>query len=270
MKRWFVVALSTLLLLLHPAHAAVAFKRLAVGDELADFTLPTLAGETQRLSDVLGTKATLVLFWATWSPRSAEALLDFQELYARHGPQTLTVIAINVDGQEATSERTEGARLAVERNGARYPVLIDEELSVFDELGVVAVPSIVLTDASRRVVGLLDGYAYTTRFDLREKILGLIGAGRAETEPAPSAVAAYRPKGSAAKYLQMGKLYLKKGRHEKARKLFAQAVAEDPHYAGACEALGSLLEWMERHEEAMNVQTQRAQLQASCLPRPLD
>jgi peroxiredoxin len=269
MKRLSVVT-SILLLLLSSALPAAAFKRLGVGDELADFALPTVAGEPRKLSEALGAKATLVLFWATWSPRSAEALADFQDLYARHGPQTLTVVAVNVDGQEATAERNQSVRSAVERSAVQYPVLIDEALAVFDELGVVAVPSIVLIDASSRVVALLDGYAYTTRFDFREKVLGLIGASDTEAKPTPSAAASYTPKGGAVKYLQRGKLYLKKGRAEKALRLFARAVAEDPHYAEACEALGSLLERMGRTDEATRVQAELAQLRTSCVPRSLD
>jgi peroxiredoxin len=266
MKRWSVVT-SILLLLLSSVLPAAAFKRLAAGDELADFALPTPAGESQKLSEAHGAKATLVLFWATWSPRSAEALADFQELYARHGPQTLAIVAVNVDGQEATSARHHSVRAAVERSGAQYPVLIDENLTVFDELGVVAVPSTVLINASSRVVALLDGYAYTTRFDFREKVLGLIGATDAKAEPTPPAAASYTPNGAAVKYLQRGQLYLKKGRAEEALRLFARAVAEDPHYAEACEALGRLLERKGRTEEATRVQTQLAQLRTSCVPR---
>jgi thiol-disulfide isomerase/thioredoxin len=154
-----------------------------------------------RLSEALGTKATLIVFWATWSPRSAEALADFQELYAQRGPDGLGVIAVNVDGEGAGSARGEAVASAVERVGVAYPVVIDEDLSTLRELGVVAVPSIVLTEPSRRIVALLDGYDPTTRVDLRERVLEIFGAVRADEEPAPSATDAYQAKGAAAKYL---------------------------------------------------------------------
>jgi peroxiredoxin len=263
MTRWYAAALSTLLLLAFSAHPVSAFGRLSVGDQLTDFRLPSLAGETVRLSQALGTKATLVVFWATWSPRSAEALAELQELYADHGPHPLGVIAVNVDGAEPTRERQGQMRSAIERAGVRYPVVIDERLGVYERLGVAAVPSIVLTDPSRRVIGILEGYATTPRFDFRQKILGVIGAAGAQEEATPSAVASDTPQGAAGRYLQMGRLYLKKGRREQAVKYLARAVAEDPGYAEACAELAELLDRMGRDGEAARVEAQLAHLQTA-------
>jgi peroxiredoxin len=260
MKRWLAATLALLFCFALSAHRVSAFGRLAVGDELTDFRLPSLAGETVRLSQALGTKATVVVFWATWSPRSAEALADLQQLYAQYAPAGLGVIAVNVDGEGASSARPETVATAVGRAGVAYAVVIDEDLEAFRELGVVAVPSIVLTDASRRIVALVDGYAPATRRDFRERVLEIVGAARTGVEPAPSAPGADQPTGSAAKYLQMGRLYLEKGRRKDGLKVLAQAVAEDPGNAEACAELVEVLERLGRYEEAARVGAQLAHL----------
>jgi peroxiredoxin len=265
MNRLFAAALSTLLLLVISAHPALAFGRVAVGDQLPDFRLPALGGEVFQLSEALGTKATLVVFWATWNPRSTEALADLQELYAQHGPLTLVVIAINVDGEQATPERTKNARSTIERVGARYPVVIDERLDVYGEFGVVAVPSTVLVDPSRRVVSFLDGYPATTRVEFREEIVGLLRTAGSEAARMRSGIGGPTPRGEREmpEQLRMGRLYLKKGNRERAVRYLSRAVAENPYSQDVCADLVALLGSMKRYDEAARVEAQLTHLRTA-------
>jgi len=96
----------------------------------------------------------VVLFWATWSPRSAEALADAQQLHADKG---VLVAAVNVD--TAAPDGPTPSALAQMTQDVDFPVLVDRGLALFEQWGVVAVPSLALVDGDGRVVHVLDGYA---------------------------------------------------------------------------------------------------------------
>jgi tetratricopeptide (TPR) repeat protein len=117
-------------------------------------------------------------------------------------------------------------------------------------------------------VARLDGYAPTTRRELREKVFEIVDAARADVEPAPSAPGAYQAMGPVVKYLRMGRLYRKKGRRKDALKYLAQAIAEDPGYTEACAELAELLERLGRYEEAARIGAQLAHLRMKPAPDP--
>ena len=78
-------------------HAGAAFKYLKVGMEVPEFSLKTLEGQEYTLAQVKGQPATLVVFFATWSPRSTPALEDAQKLAAQYADKGFRVLAVNVN-----------------------------------------------------------------------------------------------------------------------------------------------------------------------------
>jgi peroxiredoxin len=238
MLRNLPAVLVALVLLASPA---AAFKRTEVGQPLKDFRLQTLDGRTLVLSESLGAKATLVVFWAAWNPRSAEILSDVQKLVAEHGNEGLAVVAVNVEHQEApTAEEQAKIRQVAESLGLTYPVVLDRGLAVFGEYGVVAVPSTVRADGEGKIVELLEGYPTSARLELKERVLDALGV---EREKPREAVATLPPaQAKAYRYLQMGEMFLQRGMKERAAKAFRTAVAEDPGYVKAYEALAALLD----------------------------
>ncbi|MEW6487841.1 MAG: TlpA disulfide reductase family protein [Thermodesulfobacteriota bacterium] len=238
MFRGLCVALAALVVLASPA---AAFKRTQVGEPLKDFRLQTLDGRTLVLSESLGAKATLVIFWAAWNPRSAEILADVQKLVAEHGSQGLAVIAVNVEHQEdLAAEELATVRQAAGALGLTFPVVLDRGLAVFGEYGVVAVPSTLRADGQGKIVELLEGYPTSARLELKERVLEALGVG---ADKPREAVATLPPaQAKAYRYLQMGEMFLQRGMKERAEKAFRTAVAEDPGYLKAYEALAALLD----------------------------
>src|SRR5699024_2670354 len=51
-----------------------------IGDKAPDFSLETLGGKKEKLSDYNGEKV-IVNFWATWCPPCREEIPDLQKLY---------------------------------------------------------------------------------------------------------------------------------------------------------------------------------------------
>lgn len=242
------VFLAATLLLPGPASA---FKRTEVGEAVKDFRLETLDGRTVVLSESLGAKATAVVFWASWNPRSAEILADLQKVYAEHAKDGLAVIAVNAERQELEPGDLERIRGMAQQAGAAFPVAVDRGLAVYNEYGVVALPSMVLADAGGKVVELTQGYATAAREELPERVLAALGI--AAEEPASAASALPPAEGKAYRYLQMGKLFLEKGQEGRAEKAFRTAIREDPGYVPAHEALAQALEAQGKDAEASEV-----------------
>jgi peroxiredoxin len=96
----------------------------SIGDRVPDFALPSITGETIRLSDFAG-HPVLIFFTTTWCPYcGAEAPYLEQEIWQRYRDQGLQVLSIQVK---------EGRELAASFAGRydwTFPVLIDEDGAV--------------------------------------------------------------------------------------------------------------------------------------------
>lgn len=242
------LALAILLVLLCPIPAR-AFKRTAAGEPLKDFLLESLTGGPLRLSAHLGSRATLLVFWATWSPRSAEVLRDFELLYRAHRTDGLQVVAVNVEHQEWDPGDLPRLEQFVRDREVSFPVLFDKDLTVFSAYGVIAVPSSALAGPDGTILELLEGYANMTRGAFQDRVLRELGVLAPETEKDPAAVG-YRPKGKAERYLQMGRVLLERGMPSKAERAFRQALEEDPGWPEAGRALAEALDAQDRAAEA--------------------
>ncbi len=233
---WRVVTWAVGIALL-VASPAAAFKRTAPGDPLKDFALSTPAGEPFRLSEHLGERATVLVFWAMWSPRSEEALGEFQALYREHRERGLQVVGVNVEHQDRDPGEAEKIGAWAAERGIAFPVVIDEDLAVFNDYGVVAVPSLALLGPDGTVRELLEGYSRMTRDGFKEEVLralGVLPEGEAEARPEPSAP---KPKGLAARYARMGEILLKRHMAARAERAFLKALKEDPDYDRAKDGL---------------------------------
>ncbi|GAB4254801.1 redoxin domain-containing protein [Deferrisoma sp.] len=234
MKRVAAWAAVMVLLLGSPA---AAFKRTSLGDPLKDFTLPTPSGEAFRLAEHLGEKATVLVFWAMWSPRSAEALGEFQELYREHREHGLQVVGVNVEHQEREPGEAERIAAWLGERGISFPVVVDESLAVFNDYGVIAVPSLVLLDPEGAVRALLEGYSRMTRDTFKEEVLRALGLVEEVPSEAATEPRGPKPKGLAERYARMGEILLKRRMAARAEEAFRKALEEDPDYVRAKEGL---------------------------------
>jgi thioredoxin-like negative regulator of GroEL len=259
-KTWLIAATALAATgIAHPGPAQ-AFKRLEVGQPVGDHTLATPGGGARQLADTLGPRATVIVFWATWSPRSSEALGDLQALRAMYGGRGLALVTVNVDGPgHDTAPAAGGAGL-----GPAVVQLIDADLSLYDAWGVVAVPSLVLLDGGGRVAALSSGYSRSARETFAghtRKVLGV-----AEPEPEATARAeGYRPAGAAGAHYRMAQLLLRKHQTDRALQLLGQALAEDPRFEEARAALAAVLRRAGRPDEALRLELAAVESEEYCL-----
>jgi Tfp pilus assembly protein PilF/peroxiredoxin len=214
------------LFLMVPAGATL--QELQVGAEAPDFRLPSLAGESKTFAELKGEKLTLVVFWSTWSKKSAQALSDFQKLYGKYRDRGLSVIAINADGQTISAEAVASVKAMAAELNLEFPVLVDQRLATFHDFGVIALPSTIVLDGERIIKYELSGYPLVGSAELKGLVVSTL-------EGAPAVASAPKqgrqPNKAALRLYDMGKNTLKSRRMaETAEAWFRKAIAEDPGF----------------------------------------
>ena len=145
----------------------------AVGYPAPDFTLPTLTGETVRLSDYRG-RPVVVNFWATWCPPCRAEIPHFQSASRRYNGR---VVFLGVDDAEPA---TVVAPFAADM-GITYPVPLDMESVVSRLYRVNSLPSTFFVDA-RGVVRHVQ-FGLVTEAVLEEQIQRLLAEGGDAANP---------------------------------------------------------------------------------------
>jgi len=124
------------------------------GKPAPDFTLPDLAGQKTRLSDLKG-KVVLVNFWATWCPPCREEIPSMAVLNRLMAGKPFRMLAISID---------QGGKGAVEaffrESGTTLPALLDADGTTGRLYGTTGVPETFVIDRKgviiKKVVGALN------------------------------------------------------------------------------------------------------------------
>ncbi|UCC78654.1 MAG: tetratricopeptide repeat protein [Candidatus Zixiibacteriota bacterium] len=154
-----------------------AFKYLQEGMSIPEVRgKDVITGEEVSSQNLLRGNVLIVAFWATWSERSIMQLKDMKEFYNDHPDLPLKIIAVNVENQLITPEERKIIESKIVELDLPFPVLIDDNLSVFYEFGVIAVPSTAILDSTGILRYAPSGYSLATRdliVDSVEVLLGL-------------------------------------------------------------------------------------------------
>lgn len=122
-----------------------------------DFTLTDQFGESHTLSDYQG-KIVFLNFWATWCSPCKSEMPDIQALYEAHGGNAEDLVVLGVAqpgvGREGSSEDI--ADFLAE-GGYTYPVVMDEDGSVFAQYGIRAFPTTFMISSDGTVYGYVEG-----------------------------------------------------------------------------------------------------------------
>jgi len=244
--RW--LPLWVALVLLNSTVSSSALSSLEVGMEAPDFRLQDISHKSFRFADLKGEKLTVLVFWATWSGNSQKALRQMQELQRTYANSGLSVIAINVDRQEMNETVLTSIRQLVEQQQITLPVLLDQGLRVFNDYGVIAVPSLVVLDSKRVIRRELSGYPLLGADELKRYLEATL-----EDKPlaVPHAVAGYQPDKKAVRLWNMGRSSMKSERMAaQAEGWFKKAIAADPDFTLPYLSLGALYYRQHRLAEA--------------------
>lgn len=185
---FFLSMFSLTAVVLLTASSGRALESLHAGMKGPDISLKGMDGQTKEFADVKGEKLTILLFWSTWSTNSEKALKQMEQLYNKYKGEGLSVVAIDVDGQEITKETLAQIKAKLDSLKIDLPVSIDYGLVAFHDYGVIAVPSTVILDKNRVIKYELPGFPIIGSEEMADYIAsnfgsrcdGPVGSGKTE------------------------------------------------------------------------------------------
>lgn len=249
-RRWLGTIL-VLAMVLFAAQATAAFKYIHEGMEIQDFSgVDLVTGEKLSFRKIRQGSLPIIIFWATWSPRSQEQLEDVKEMLEKYNEESIKVIAVNVDGQKLTPTGRQKVIDYVAELNPPFSVMIDEGLDIFYKFGVIAVPSTAISDSTGILRFGPGGYALSTRDLLIDSIEAFLGIIQPDKAPKPKG---YTPKKKSSRYYYLASNLNKRGMFENALKNVEMARAADSNFAGPLTLQGEILMKLNRNDEAQEV-----------------
>lgn len=223
----------------------------AVGEKLPEFSGTTLEGLifTYKHNQ---SKALMVVFLSPGHERSARAVKDIDDIISQLGTNAerlQTVIAIDKQNSLDLSSIQKGA-------SGNVHVLLDSEYKLWGKFGIIAVPTVVISDTNDTVLCIKAGHGYDFAPVVQAYLNQALGltqkknpeqAGRVETVANDTTAARIK------RHLQMAKMLEQKGRLESAIAEIQKARELDPESAEAVLELGELFCRAGRSKAALDI-----------------
>src|SRR3989304_3138612 len=121
--------------------------QVALGQAVADFSLPDTNGQQHSLASLKGEKGTLLIFIATQCPYSNAYNQRMEALHRDYAARGIRVVGINPNRTEPAEEVRTHAR----ENGMTFTILKDEGNRLADYLGASVTPEAYLLDTEQRL-----------------------------------------------------------------------------------------------------------------------
>jgi len=117
-----------------------------VGKMAPDFELPTLGGNSVKLSDHRG-KVVFLNIWATWCPPCRDEMPSMEALYQRLKGRQFEMLAVSID-----QKREEIVSPFVSKYGLTFPVLLDPDRKTYELYGLTGIPETFIIDKKGVIV----------------------------------------------------------------------------------------------------------------------
>jgi peroxiredoxin len=144
--------------------------RIKVGDTFPAIELAQANGGNKKLTELMGKKATVVLFWKGDRRMSLSALGDLgPDVVEPFGEKGVAVVGVAVEKDVAS------AIAILDKAEAKFPNLIDGDGKAFAAVGSQMLPRTFLIDGQGKVLWFDIEYSHATRRELHEALLAVIG-----------------------------------------------------------------------------------------------
>jgi peroxiredoxin len=158
---------------------------LEVGQTAPDFVLPTLDGQTVRLSELLRAGPVVLVFWKSGC-RACDLVFPYLARLAELAPD-VPVIAV---GQETA----DSARIYVAQTGIRLPVALDgPDYAVSQLYDPTFTPTIFLVGPDGTIIFKGEGFSKADLNTLAAKVGELTGRPVPEVAPFDDGIPVFRP-----------------------------------------------------------------------------
>lgn len=254
--------LLAVLIILVAVNASAAFKYTAVGMEAHEFSGEDIVtGNQISIRDLYKDNLTIVVFWATWSPRSIEQLRDMNELRNEYPGKAIEIVAVNVDAPQISATVRAQITEIVKSMDLQIPVIIDEELKIFYTYGVIAVPSTAIIDTAGTVRYDPGGYGMRIKdviVDSVKAFLGLATATLQDTLPP-----GYEPSKKSARYYNLALNLKQTGMYDRALENLELSRQADSLFAAPVALMGEILFQQGKLDEARAAYSRGASLDST-------
>jgi thiol-disulfide isomerase/thioredoxin len=122
--------------------------------QVRNFVLNDLQNKSLTFEELKGEKLTLIDFWASWCKPCNKAIPELNKIYSTYKDKGVNLIGINCDGPRSVSKVAPLSKaLQIE-----YPVLLDMNSELMNDLNLSAYPTLLMVNASGKVVWIHEGY----------------------------------------------------------------------------------------------------------------
>jgi cytochrome c biogenesis protein CcmG, thiol:disulfide interchange protein DsbE len=133
------------------------------------FRLRDLENNWREYDELKGERLTVVDFWATWCQPCVRSLPALDRMAREYRDRGVSFIGVSIDGPRNQSK----VRPFVESMGISYPVLRDMDSELMSELGVMAVPTLIIFRSGEQVF-VHEGFRPGDEVIIREHIENLL------------------------------------------------------------------------------------------------
>jgi peroxiredoxin len=149
----------------------------AIGQPIADFTLPDADGNKHSLNSLKGKNGTLFIFIGTKCPVSNGYNERMEKISQDYKARGINVVGINAN----SGERAAVVKAHAAAKGLTFTILKDDGNKIADQWGAAVTPEAYLIDAAGKLVyhGRIDNSRYgdaITSNDLRDAIDSMLAA----------------------------------------------------------------------------------------------
>jgi thiol-disulfide isomerase/thioredoxin len=142
----------------------------AHAQQLPEFSIQDIENNIQTFDDLKGDQLTLFDFWATWCKPCRKAIPELNTIYDAYKNKGVQIVGVNCDGPRSQAK----VAPAVRSLQIQYPVLLDINADLMNELNLVNLPTLIAVDPGGKVVYVHEGFALGDEVEIKAAIDDLI------------------------------------------------------------------------------------------------
>jgi len=130
------------------------------------FRLKDLSNQWKEFGDLKGNNLTVVDFWATWCQPCVQSIPHLNEMALEYTDRGVSFIGVSIDGPRNQSKIAP----FIKSMGVSYPILRDINSELMSELGVTAVPTLLIYNSLGELVHIHEGFRPGDELSISETI----------------------------------------------------------------------------------------------------
>ena len=199
---------------------------LSPGDKMPEFSIEDLSGHNYNYQHGEGT-ILMVMFLSAGQKNSIRVASDINTVMAEIGKDSEKMEKIVVvEDPDNNYLQSEEKKLVKD-----FHAVIDTKFQLWGKFGIIATPTVIISDANDKITWVKAGYGYDFIPDVRVHINQALGFSKASAEEKVQVKTVTNNTVSAKvkRYLQMAQILFEKDEYESAKKEFLTAQKLDPN-----------------------------------------